>query len=284
MWFFWRGNKRLQICSDELSSFRFKGVWGFFFSRNRILWFQSSSKDSLTRERVCDVRHSCYRLRVSAHGAFLYCGKQNCADIRLKDERLRSVLFLSVLFRLYEHSSTAEGRIVKFMNSRMKSCASRYVRKNFQCMYVSLSLYVCVCVPSPRCESSFGRNRFYAETDKFYAEKIIFDAHWRFADTSFLLCSKCSSLEILNCSLLLFCSYEIFADTSFLPLSFFEICRMELPSLFINWDLNCWLLFFSAHWRFELLRILLWKLPVERTVDRTDFVMQKCSLESELLR
>lgn len=145
LWFFGYGNKRLQICSDELSSFRFKGVWGFFFSRNRILWFQSSSKDSLTRERVCDVRQSCYRLRVSAQGAFLYCGKQNCADIRLKDEWLRSVLFLSVLFRLYEHSSTAEGRIVKFMNSRMKSCASRYVRKNFQCMYVSLSLYVCVC-------------------------------------------------------------------------------------------------------------------------------------------
>ncbi len=227
MWFNGYGNKRLQICSDELSSFRFKGVWGFFFSRNRILWFQSSSKDSLTRERVCDVRHSCYR---------------------------------------YE-----------------KFCF-RCVWKNFQCMYVSLSLCICVCVPSCRCDSCFTRNRFYAETDKFYAEKIIFDAHWRFADTSFLLCSYCSSLEILNCSLPFFCSYEIFADTSFLPLSFFENCRMELPSLLINWDLNCWLLFFSAHWRFELLRILLWKLPAEWTVDRTETVMQKCSLESELLR
>ena len=76
-----------------------------------------------------------------------------------------------------------------------------------------------------------------------------------------------------NCSLLLFCSYEIFADTSFLPLSFFEICRMELPSLFINWDLNCWLLLFSAHWKFELSRILLWKLLGERTVDRTEIVI-----------
>lgn len=128
-----------------------------------------------------------------------------------------------------------------------KVALPEHVWKNFQCMYVCVSLCICVCVPSCRCDACFTRNRFYAETDKFYAEKIIFDAHWRFADTSFLLCSKCSSLEILNCSLPFFCSYEIFADTSFLPLSFFEICRMELPFLLINWDLNCWLLFFSAH-------------------------------------
>lgn len=63
----------------------------------------------------------------------------------------------------------------------------------------------------------------------------------------------------------------------------FEICRHKLPFLLINWDLNCCLLFFSAHWKFELLRILLWKLPVERTVDRTETVMQKCSLESFLI-
>ncbi len=171
-----------------------------------------------------------------------------------------------MLSRLYEHSSTAESRIVKFMNSRMKSCASRTREKKFS-MYVCVcvSMYMCVCqvyicvCPLLSMWCMFHKEWIYAETDKFYAEKIIFDAHWRFADTSFLLCSKCSSLEILNCSLLLFCSYEIFADTSFLPLSFFEICRMELPFLLINWDLNCCASFLGNSLQSELLTgLILW--------------------------
>lgn len=104
--------KRLQICSDELSSFRFKGVWGFFFSRNRILWFQSSSKDSLTRERVCDVR--------------------SVSDTHFT-----------------EHSSLEKRTVDMIYDKDLKSWPFRYVtEKKFNVCMCVCPVYMCVCPPS----------------------------------------------------------------------------------------------------------------------------------------
>lgn len=103
--------KRLQICSDELSSFRFKGVWGFFFSRNRILWFQSSSKDSLTRERVCDVR--------------------SVSDTHFA-----------------EHSSLEKRTVDMIYDKDLKSWPFRYVtEKKFNVCMCVCPVYMCVCPP-----------------------------------------------------------------------------------------------------------------------------------------
>lgn len=244
MWLSGYGNKRLQICSDEHSSFRFKGVWEFFFSRNRILWFQSSSKDSLTRERVCDVR--------------------SVSDTHFT-----------------EHSSLEKWTVDMIHDKDLKSWPFRYVtEKKFNVCMCVCPVYMCVCPPlSMWITLSFRDFAPYlligwlcriAIAD--FAPYLLLSSHILLlivkSDTSIPLLSFFVLIGINQTRASFFYHKLRFADKSILLLLKVQKSRHEHSCIKIIWDLNCW-----QDWFLRFLTFI-----GERTVAIAGFVIVLISL------